>query len=229
MRIFLFIALFFVYSFAMKKFSSLVSKTMKLKSFKKMTFMAPFDLLLSIILIKIIGLSFVQAGISLGDTTAGLKSFLMLGVPAIIINTLLVFTIPKEQLNETNYAEDGIKWTMIFVLIFVGPVEELFYRGFVQGTLATMINGQLFMFSYAAIIGSLIFTLVHINNVFKGDETLKAFLIMFPIRFLLGLILGYSFQVSESLIFPIIIHNLIDTCSMSAIYFRKKSIKSTLS
>ncbi|WP_164731045.1 CPBP family intramembrane glutamic endopeptidase [Anoxybacter fermentans] len=223
MKLIFLIILLVLQWFIIKKISMLISTKLNIEDFKKKVLLVPINILITIILIKLIGLSFTEAGLILGNVYKGLKSIFVFGLPLALISGGLVFTIPSDDLKEITYGEGDIKWQFIYVWIFVGPVEELLYRGFVQGALNTIVNGHLFIFSYATIIASVIFVFVHILNVLYGNETWKAFLSMVPTRFIAALVLGYSFQISKSLIYPIIIHNLIDGINLSILYYRKQN------
>ena len=193
--------------------------------FKIKVLMAPLSIIFSFILIQVLQLPLKEAGFTLGNTTAGLKSVFYIGLPLAIISSALVFTTPKEDLSEVKYGDQNDGWTFFYVWILVGPVEEILYRGFVQGTLSTLLEGKIFIFSYATILASIIFVLVHISNVYSNNETWRSFLSMIPTRFIAALILGYSFQVSKSLLYPIIIHNLIDGFNLSVLTYRKQKLK----
>lgn len=222
--IFMIILLIFHW-FAIKKIGEIISEKFNIKYFKKSVFLAPISIIFSLILIRTIGLSSQEAGFILGDAKEGFRSVCFIGLPLAIISGGLIFTIPKENLKEVKYGEKQVKWEFIYVWIFVGFVEEIIFRGFVQGTLDSMIDGHLFAFSYAVIVSSIVFVLIHIGNVLYKQETWKAFFSMIPTRLIAALVLGYSFQVSRSIIYSVIIHNLIDGLNMSALYLRKKAIR----
>ena len=70
----------------------------------------------------------------------------------------------------------------------------------------------------------LIFILAHLNNVF-GKENIKQFLNLLPGRVIMSFILSYTFQISGSLLYPIIIHNFTDGMTISyLIYLKQKFI-----
>ncbi len=222
MKFIFLIVLLLTYRFIIKKVGLIIDKKMNVKRFKKLVFLVPVSILISIILMKLIGLSFENAGFILGNVNAGIKSIFYIGLPLAIISAGLVFTIPNDKLETVKYGERKNKWQFIYVWIFVGFVEEILYRGFIQGTLNTIFDGDVFFFTYATILSSVIFVIIHIDNVLNGDETWEIYISMIPTRLIAALVLGYSFQVSKSLIFPIIIHNLIDGLNLSIIYYRKK-------
>ena len=206
----------------MRKIRLVISDKLGIKKYKKLVLSVPFSLLLSILFIKIMGLSLSQAGFSTGNLFEGLLISLKLGIPLILVFVFAILSIPKENLSKITYGEEDFKWFLMYVGFFVGPVEELFYRGFVQSTLTTIVQGKIIIFEYATILASIIFVLAHTVNVFSKAETWKEFVATIPTRLLAGLIFGYCFQESNSLIFPIIIHNLVDTSSAIILRLRKK-------
>lgn len=207
-----------------RKIGLIINNRMGIKKYKRLVLTVPFNLFLYLIFIKVMGLSLSQAGLVIGDLVEGMLIFLKLGIPLILVFIIAIFSIPKENLRKITYGEDDFKWFLIYVALFVGIVEELFYRGFVQSTLTTIVEGKIFIFEYATILSSIIFVLAHIFNVFSKAESWQEFIATIPTRLVAGLILGYCFQESNSLIFPIIIHNLIDTSSALTLRFRKKKI-----
>ena len=223
MRVLLLIFLGFLHLIVTKKIKTFWVKKANFSPFKGQTMLAPFDILLSLLFIYLIGLSFSQSGIAIGNWSLGIRLILLLGIPLVLLNIGLIFAVPEDKLNEISFGQGDLKWQLIYVIFLVGPMEELFYRGFIQGTLSTMMDGKLYILSYAAILGSFIFVLVHIGNVFKGDETMSAFISMLPQRLFISLILAYSFQATNSLIYPVIIHNLIDTAAILTISYRKNN------
>ena len=203
---------------------SIIKKRIK-EIFKIKVLMVPISITLSLILMKIIGLPLKTAGFTLGDITEGIRSIIYIGLPLALISSALVFTMSKKDLNEVKYGQNPSVWSFLYVWIFVGPVEEILYRGFVQGTLSTLIEGQIFFFSYSTILASVIFVLAHVSNVYSYNESWKSFLGMIPTRFIAAMVLGFSFQVSNSILYPIIIHNLIDGFNLTVLSYRKKKIK----
>ncbi len=224
MRILFLIVLYLCYEGMIRLINKKFADKSEVCGFQKMSILAPVKILFVFLVIQIIGLTHTQSGFTLGDVSLGVKTILFLGLPLALLSGGLIFLIPKENLKEVTYGSKGDGWHFLYVWIMVGPVEELLYRGFVQGTLTTMLDGHLFAFSYATILTSVFFVFIHLNNVFSKTETMAAFLGMLPMRLFAALILGYSFQVSGSLVYPIIIHNLLDGINFSVLYFRKSSI-----
>ncbi|MFW6436991.1 MAG: CPBP family intramembrane glutamic endopeptidase [Halococcoides sp.] len=84
----------------------------------------------------------------------------------------------------------------------IGAMEELFYRGIVQGTLDAVLPVP------AAIgIASVCFALVHIPSyLFSEGATLGGATVSIAVLVLLGVVLGTSYELSDNLVVPIVIH-----------------------
>jgi len=225
MEIIILILLLLTHIFIIQKSGNILSKKYGIKGFKKSVFLFPLSIILTVIIVKLSGLAFFEAGMILGNIDKGLESIYLIGLPVAIFSASLVFAVPQKKLKEIKYGDKKNYYQIIYVWVIVGFVEEILYRGFVQGYLNKIVDGKLLFLSYATIISSLIFVLVHIINVYKKEETLNAFLNMIPTRLVVALVLGYSFQISNSIIYPIIIHNLIDGMNFTVLTYRKKKLK----
>ncbi|SHH55285.1 CPBP family intramembrane glutamic endopeptidase [Thermosipho atlanticus] len=211
----------FLYIIIIKKISNKLYKLITRDIFKIQIILVPITILYSIIFAYFLKINFVEMGIQIGDYKKGLTFVSIFGLPIFILTYIFAKLTKKSELNDLKYLTINSKWQMIYIWIFVGLTEETFFRGLIQTYLSKSIEGSFMKISYSVIITSVIFSLFHILNVKNKNETLKAFLQLFPTRFLISLILGYTFQISKSLIYPIIIHNLIDVITFSTI---KKTI-----
>ncbi len=95
-------------------------------------------------------------------------------------------------------------------ILLVGPGEELLFRGVIQ---------QLLRFRFGAIIGitiaSVIFSVAHVGSL--SGEGLIPSLVTY---FLLSVILGVSYEYSENLIVPSLIHGLFNAAQFLIVYVR---------
>ena len=101
------------------------------------------------------------------------------------------------------------------VLLFVGPAEELFWRGAVQGRLRESLG------LWASILGAgLLFAGVHaLNYVNVGTDALSLWLLAdLTGIFLTGAVLGLVYEKTESLTAPILVHGLYDAVLLAALY-----------
>jgi len=181
-----------------------------------------FSIAISIFLIYLSAIDFQQAGFQVGNLNKGL---VMIAISsALILGSIL--GMRKMSLSDLmnipygNFRNNKI--ILLHVWLVVGPSEELFYRGFVQGNLRMMLDGTIFSFEFATIVATIVFVLAHLNNFFYGRENFKQFISLLPGRIIMGLILGYTFQISNSLIYPIIIHTISDGLTISCLIFLKR-------
>lgn len=191
--------------------------------FQRLTISAPISIFLSLLLIYLTNISFSKAGFLIGNPLSGFFYILILGVPITVLLSLSFLKIPDDEVkNIITIGGDNPKLQLFYTWILVGPVEEFFYRGFLQANLSTMIEGEIITIAYSTIIASLIFTSVHLVNVFAKEETVSQFIKQLPVRFIMAMILGYTFQITGSILYPIIIHNIFDGSNFSVLLYRKK-------
>jgi hypothetical protein len=181
-----------------------------------------FSIGISILLIYLSPINFQQAGFQVGNFKKGL--FMLLISFILILGSLV--SMKKMSLSDLMKIPYGSfqnnKVMLLHVWLVVGPAEELFYRGFIQGNLKMFLPGSIFSIEYATIIATIIFVFAHLNNLFFGRENLKQFLNLLPGRIIMGSILGYTFQISNSLIYPILIHTFSDGLTLTYLIILKK-------
>jgi len=109
--------------------------------------------------------------------------------------------------------------TLITVMLLIGLAEDLFFIGFVQNVLTPQLGWG------AIIVYLVIFVGYHYANVLGGIETKKEFLGTIPVRLLVAVLLSISFYLTKSLIYGVIIHNLVDTFSFIALLLAVSQVK----
>ena len=97
---------------------------------------------------------------------------------------------------------------ILTIAIIPGFCEEYFFRGVLQKNLRLILKNP----HIAIFISAFLFSAFHLQ--FYG---------FFP-RFFLGLLFGYFFYWSNSLIYPVIAHALNNFLSLSTFYFAKKGL-----
>lgn len=101
--------------------------------------------------------------------------------------------------------------TLLTFILLVGLAEDLFFLGFAQNAL----TGQL---GWGAIIAYLgLFIGYHFANVISGVESRAEFLGALPVRVLVSVLLATSFYRTNSLLYGLIVHNMVDTLSYIAL------------
>jgi membrane protease YdiL (CAAX protease family) len=99
----------------------------------------------------------------------------------------------------------------VVLLGIAGPVcEEFFFRGFLQTNLMEKVRGEKKLLklslSYGLILTALIFGSVHILDIFLFDLSLTSGIINAAFATLLGLLLGYAYQETRSILGPVLMH-----------------------
>ncbi len=178
------------------------------------------------IFIFVTDLSWTEAGFQIGIFNPRLFVGVGIASAIILVQVIQILRLPEERLDKDAMPElmkyiqkNNRFYALFYPLVLVGPIEELLYRGFLQGHLQNMMSGSLLTIGYATLITGLIFGLIHLINVVKKEESLKGNLKQLPGRISMGILLGYIFQASNSLLLPIILHDLLDGASFAtAIY-----------
>lgn len=111
-------------------------------------------------------------------------------------------------------------YLFLFLLFLPGLLEEIFFRGFLQVHLHRFFTGDVFTIGHAAIITGVIFGVSHLFSARLEGLSLKDESKKVPFQIFIGILLGYIFQVSNTLIYPIIMHNLIDSGPSLYLYHR---------
>lgn len=105
----------------------------------------------------------------------------------------------------------------MLAFVFVGPVEELVFRGYIQSRLNEAFGRpRQFLgvsFGVGIIISSLLFGLVHTMNAntfnpFLGKYSLDIFWGI--IAFMIGLVLGFVREKTGSIVAPALLHGALD-------------------
>lgn len=103
--------------------------------------------------------------------------------------------------------------TLATFILLAGLSEDIFFIGFAQNILTPSLG-------WGAIIAYLmLFVVYHYANVISGVETKQEFFGMLPIRIIVSSLLSLSFYLTKTLVYGIILHNLIDTLSYIALLY----------
>lgn len=118
----------------------------------------------------------------------------------------------QNEIERIGNANPEVMLYMIpLAFLVIGPGEELLFRGAIQG---------LFRESYAAIpaiaLSSALFAVAHITALTAGGPGAKAATI--SALFALSLILGATYEYTDNLVVPALVHGAYDAIVFSAIY-----------
>ena len=135
-----------------------------------------------------------------GYIVAGVVTILVAAAVAGQILARFGVNVAQNQVVETGQRNPRYFLYMIPVtLLFVGPFEELVFRGAVQGTLRRAYRPMV-----AVVIASGLFGLVHLVALTGGGSQLS----YVAVAAVLGLILGYAYEKTANLVVPAVIHGL---------------------
>lgn len=161
-----------------------------------------------------------QFGLTLQNTDESLRLILSLGLPFALLFSLIAFLLMRMNRSgelpmptaEWMKNRSDLIGHVVYCFTMNGVGEELFYRGLIQGYLSVNMTGFIMLGSFplmfSTILVAILFVLVHLENVKNKDETMAEYLLMLPHRTIIAFILGITFQLTNSLLAPIIIHNI---------------------
>lgn len=146
----------------------------------------------------------------LGYILAGTISLLiLLALFSTIISILGIETASNVviSIGEENPTIFLVLIPLSFILI--GPGEELLFRGLIQGLLRETFN------KYRAIsIASIIFAIIHVFSLQGPGKIVYIFVV-----FLLAIVLGISYEYTDNIIVPSIIHGAFNAIQFGAAYY----------
>lgn len=107
----------------------------------------------------------------------------------------------------------------LFLTCLVAPVcEEFFFRGFVQTHLMEKVSGgkrlSKFYLSYGLMVTALIFGAVHFFDIFLLNLSFINAVINAMFAMLFGLLIGYVYQETRSILTPILMHSCLNGLSL---------------
>lgn len=137
-----------------------------------------------------------------------------------ILIAYLTYQLIKNSTHVNNYrkmVQETPFFTLLTLLLFVGPAEDLLFIGVLQHVLMSK-------FDWISIpIYLIIFTLYHYVNVLNGAESKQEFFGMLPIRLIISFILSMSYYLTQTLIYGLITHNIFDTLCFLGIFIAVKN------
>lgn len=189
------------------------------------TVLAPFMLALFFFFAWLFRLTPSQLGFNLNHLGLGLSVGiglgLLMGLPSAIVvpsATRQGFSLMRVPFGRSLLDVIG---AIGYAAILVGPLEEIPFRGIIQTVLSRGMPQLAVLGPFSAPLGvfvaAALFVLYHYRNVLLGGETRQQFIRQIPGRSIASLILALLFQGTGSLLGPIIYHNLIDTCTITAL------------
>ncbi len=218
----------FIYLFFYHAINIIIQGTLRKRShnpYRITVFVSPMNIFLILFFAYLTNLNAEQMGFTRGEPLIGFLMIVIILV-YVFVSVRSILKAPSREIKKIRYGLTSNKvYQYIYSWVIVGVVEELLFRGYLQGNLDKFFSGSFLTVRVSTLLASGVFVLVHVGNVFSRFETWKQFMKQLPLRFFVTLLLGYTFQVTGSLIYPIIMHNLIDGPSMTAVIYRKEQIR----
>lgn len=118
-----------------------------------------------------------------------------------------------------DVADENPEYILYFIpvmLLLIGPVEELMFRGILQSVLRESYGMNIGLF-----IASLVFGLIHIP---AAGGLSQGALVYVLVTFTLGYILGYIYEYKKSLLIPILIHGIYNAILLIGFYYVQVSM-----
>jgi membrane protease YdiL (CAAX protease family) len=134
-----------------------------------------------------------------------------------IIGYIIAFATDSFQPFKFDINANNVIGYLGFQLFLSGPSEELIFRAFAIGVIGFLIPGKLLKgkVSIANIIAALIFGLAHVSIFFSPFRlSYSLFQVIYAIA--LGLIYGYSYEKTKSVIYPMIMHSISNVIAVGA-------------
>lgn len=135
--------------------------------------------------------------------------YLLLGALSVIISLLGLSSAQNQVV--TIAAEEPAVFLLLIPLSFllIGPGEELLFRGLIQGTFR-----EVFSPVRAIVLASLVFGSIHLVSLQGSGK-----LVYVAIVFVLALILGATYEYTDNLVVPALIHGAYNAIQFGVAYY----------
>ncbi len=120
-----------------------------------------------------------------------------------------LFAVAGERLNIA--AETAGTMYLVFIALWAGIGEELYFRGYVQGTLRKHHSAR-----YAIAVASVLFAVRHYTQVLLllPKYPIFAASVWVLMAFSIGILLGFLYERTKSLWIPVVIHTLFNLIAL---------------
>lgn len=134
-----------------------------------------------------------------------------LGMPILVISLFMLLAninvITAENFKLANFLSLAIYAT------FVGIFEEVFFRGIIERNLVENYHDTKKQVVFGIVISALVFSLVHIGNLFFGQELLTTIMQVMQ-TFAIGILFGTVYYLSKNIWSVIFLHGFYDFAVM---------------
>ncbi|WP_255199016.1 CPBP family intramembrane glutamic endopeptidase [Halorarius litoreus] len=145
----------------------------------------------------------------LGITVLGILALLAILIVASSVISYFGLDAAQNQITEIGQQNPTVFLVLIpLSFLLVGPGEELLFRGIIQGTLR-----ESFHPARAIVLASLLFASIHLFSL-SGDGKL----VYIGLVFVLALVLGASYEYTDNLVVPALIHGAYNAAQFASAY-----------
>ncbi len=176
-----------------------------------------------------VGLNLHNLGLSLG---VSIPLAIVLGLPSVLVAPVAAREGISPMRVPFGRTLGDVIGAITYVAIFVGPLEEIPFRGIIQTELTIAMpqawHAGRFSIMLGTVIAAAVFVLYHYRNVTLGGESNGQFLRLMPGRSIASAVLSLLFQGTGSLLGPILFHNIVDTftiASFSITFYRRRATR----
>jgi membrane protease YdiL (CAAX protease family) len=168
------------------------------------------------------GLGFVRARVpTLRDLLWTLAGFIAIVVLLVVVGIAAqviaaATNVETAQNSVTQVAQEDPAVLLLLIpaaFLVIGPAEELLFRGIIQGRLR-----QVFGPVSAIGIASLVFGFAHATALTGGSGGIASFLIPLTALSLLSVVFGVTYEKTDNLVVPALIHGAYDAFLFGLIY-----------
>ncbi|TKR25123.1 CPBP family intramembrane glutamic endopeptidase [Natronomonas salsuginis] len=161
-----------------------------------------------------IGLEFIRVRVPTRRDIAWVTGgFIMLLVAVRALSAIIAylgFDHASNQIIEVGREEPTVFLVLIpLSFLLVGPGEELLFRGLIQGTLRESFHPM-----RAVVLASLIFAMVHVFSLQGSGK-----LVYIGVVFTLALVLGVTYELTDNLAVPALIHGAYNAVQFGLAYY----------
>jgi membrane protease YdiL (CAAX protease family) len=164
-----------------------------------------------------VGLNLQNLGVSLG---VSIPLAIVLGLPSALVAPVAVREGISPMRVPFGRTLGDVIGAITYVALFVGPLEEIPFRGIIQTELNIAMpqawHVGRFSVTLGTFIAAIVFVLYHYRNVTIGGESNGQFVRLLPGRSIASIVLSLLFQGTGSLLGPILFHNIVDTFTVAS-------------
>lgn len=171
---------------------------------------------ISVLALRLEKMTFKSIGISLYNLLSGVLGLLLLWLLVDTVCVLALYFTRGELIAAPFIEYHKLKgWSFyyfIYYWLFVGPVEEIAFRGYIQSKLVLLLEGtDRSRRATAIVLASVLFCLIHLPTIITNNERLNDVVVsgLFYLV-LMSILIGYMYDKSKNLYLAGLMHSSLD-------------------